>query len=118
MLTHSTTTLYLQLIDEKEWMERKRNNGLSSLSLFFCVRIFSVSDWLQGSTLSKKGYARNPWSFVFLKINYLLGHTKKVLVLKENVASQIYYHPTHSVIDVTHSHLTLSLDEFHTSWIY
>ena len=57
-------------------------------------------------------------SFVFLKINYLLGHTKKVLVLKEDVASQINYHPTHSVIDVTHLHLTLSLDEFHTSWIH
>ena len=67
-LTHSTSTLYLQLIDEKEWMERKRSNGLSSLPLFFCVRIFSASDWLQGCTLSKKGYARIPWSFVFLKL--------------------------------------------------
>lgn len=65
---HSTNTLYLWLIDEKERMERKRNYGLSLLSLSFCVTIFGISDWLEGSHLSKKGYDRVPWSFVFLKL--------------------------------------------------
>lgn len=65
---HWTNTLYLWLIDEKERMERKRNYGLSLLSLSFCVTVFGISDWLEGSNLSKKGYDRVPRSFVFLKL--------------------------------------------------
>lgn len=100
-----------------------RKNGWKGKGAMDCPHCPFSS--VSGYSAQVIGYRDVPWvrkdMLEFLGhlyfLNYLLGHTKKVLVLKENVASQIYYQPAHSVIDVTHLHLTLSLDEFHTSWI-
>lgn len=88
------TLFYLQLIDEKERTERKRNSGLSYLSLFFCVIMFSVNDRLiPRSGMSKEGLLGFLGHWCLLKYPCLFLGAKQVRVLRGNVASQTVLTP-------------------------
>ena len=102
--THLTTLSTFSLL-KKEWTCR-----LPYFSLSFYVIIFSISAYIiRVSIVSKKGYCRVSWTFMFLSMPFPCLPSKQVLVQMESTAYQVFSPPIYAVTNMTHPVLTRSL---------